>query len=113
MQGILPTLGGLILFFAMGWSVWLDWITTDQANSYTTWLIPFSPHWRVGGVFLIAFVSLVIGIVLMIIYMIVRPPFFKGEVLTRSTPTLVPDADELTSEVPVAPVDPEHPTARQ
>ncbi len=75
--------------------------------------MPFWPHWRIGGVFLIAFVSLVIGIVLMIVYMIARPPFFKGEVLTRSTPTLVPDADELTSEVPVAPADPEQPTARQ
>ncbi|HEY2175473.1 MAG TPA: APC family permease [Mycobacteriales bacterium] len=113
MQGILPTLGGLILFFAMGWSIWLDWITTDTSNSYTTWLIPFSPHWRIGGVFLIAFVSAVIGVVLMIVYMIARPPFFKGEVLTRSTPTLVPDEDALSSEVPVAPADPEHPTARQ
>jgi hypothetical protein len=49
----------------------------------------------------------------MIAYMIARPPFFRGEVLTRSTPTLVPDEDELTAEVPVAPADPEHPTARQ
>jgi hypothetical protein len=97
----------------MGWSIWLDWITTDTSNSYTTWLIPFSPHWRIGGVFLIAFVSAVIGVVLMIVYMIARPPFFKGEVLTRSTPTLVPDEDALSSEVPVAPADPEHPTARQ
>ncbi len=113
MQGILPTLGGLILFFAMGWSIWLDWITTDNSNSYTTWLIPFSPHWRIGGVFLIAFVSAVLGVVLMIAYMIVRPPFFKGEVLTRATPTLVPEDGALTAEVPTAPVDPEHPTARQ
>ena len=54
MQGILPSLGGVILFFAMGWSFWLDWKTTgDDENSYTTWLMPFSPHWRIGGVFII------------------------------------------------------------
>jgi hypothetical protein len=33
----------------------------------------------------------ILGIVLMFIYSSLRPPFFRGEVLTRSTPTLVPE----------------------
>ena len=38
MQGVIPVLGGLILFFAMGWSFYLDVKTTgdDYAASYTS-----------------------------------------------------------------------------
>jgi len=75
-------LGGVILFFAMGWSFWLDWKTTgDDANSYTTWLMPFSPHWRIGGVFLIGAVTLLLGVVLMFIWRVMAPKFFRGETL--------------------------------
>ena len=35
MQGILPSLGGVILFFAMGWSFWLDWKTTATTRTAT------------------------------------------------------------------------------
>jgi len=38
--------------------------------------------------------AVLIGIVLMFIYASLRPPFFRGEVLTRSTPTLVPETLE-------------------
>jgi len=79
MRGILPTLGGLILFFAMGWSLWLDWeTTTDQSQSYTSWLLPFSPHWRIGGVFLIGLASAVVGLVLGVVWARVRPEFFRN-----------------------------------
>jgi len=82
MQGILPSLGGAILFFAMIWSFWLDWKTTgDDENSYTTWLMPFSPHWRIGGVFLIGAVTLILGVVLMFVWRAVKPSFFRGETL--------------------------------
>jgi len=88
MQGILPVLGGLMLYFILGWSLYFYW---KPANSYTTWSMPFPPHWDIGGVFLVDVVSIVVGIVAMLVYERVRPPFFRGEVLTRSTPTLVPD----------------------
>jgi amino acid transporter len=90
MQGILPVLGGLILYFAGGWSLWADW---DYAanNSYTSWLMPFWPHWYIGGVFIIAFVAALVGLIAGIWMRFVSPGFFRKETLTRATPTLVPD----------------------
>jgi amino acid transporter len=90
MQGILPLLGGLMMYFAGGWSIWLDWdYATD--TSYTSWLLPFWPHWYIGGTFVIAFFSAVAGLIFGIYMRFYRPAFFRGETLTRATPTLVPD----------------------
>jgi amino acid transporter len=91
MQGILPALGGLLMYGAGGWSIWADWDVATQ-NSYTSWLMPFWPHWYIGGVFVIAFLSALAGLVCGIIMRFVRPAYFKKETLTRGTPTLVPDA---------------------
>ena len=88
MQGILPVIGGFMLYFILGWSLYFYW---KPVNSYTSWHMPFAPHWIIGGVFLIDVASLAIGIVAMSVYSSLRPPFFRGEVLTRSTPTLVPE----------------------
>src|ERR1700761_1113179 len=55
MQGILPLLGGLILFFLGGWSLWLDWDVATQ-NSYTMWTVP-GLGWQIGGTFVIALVA--------------------------------------------------------
>lgn len=90
MQGILPVLGGLIMYFAGGWSLWADWDYASN-NSYTSWLMPFWPHWYIGGVFLIAFVSALIGLVAGIWMRFVEPGFFRKQTLTRTTATLVPD----------------------
>ena len=49
MQGILPVLGGLLMYGAGGWSIWADW-DVASGNSYTSWLMPFWPHWYIGGV---------------------------------------------------------------
>jgi amino acid transporter len=90
MQGILPTLGGLMMYAAGGWSLWADWdVATD--NSFTSWLMPFWPHWYIGGVFVIAFLSAVAGLVAGIIMRFVAPAYWRKETLTRATPTLVPD----------------------
>jgi amino acid transporter len=90
LQGILPVLGGLIMYFAGGWSLWADW---DYAanNSFTSWLMPFWPHWYIGGVFVIAFAAAVVGLIAGIWMRFVAPGFFRKETLTRATPTLVPD----------------------
>ncbi len=88
LRGILPVLGGLMLFGALGYNLYFYWGT---GNSYTSWQMQFWPHWDIGGVFLIDFFTLVVGIVLMVAYASVRPAFFRGEVLNRDTPTLVPE----------------------
>jgi amino acid transporter len=90
MQGILPVLGGLMMYFAGGWSVWMDWDVATQ-NSYTSWTMPFWPHWEIGGVFVIAFVSALVGLIAGIWMRFVAPSFFRKETLTRATPTLVPE----------------------
>jgi amino acid transporter len=89
MRGILPLLGGLIMYFAGGWSLWEDW-DVATGNSYTSWTMPLV-HWQIGGVFVIAFVSALAGLLVGIYMRFASPAFFRKETLTRSTPTLVPD----------------------
>jgi amino acid transporter len=90
MQGILPVLGGLIMYAAGGWSIWADW-DVASANSYTSWLMPFWPHWYIGGAFLIAFISGLVGLLAGIWIRFAMPAYFRKQTLTRATPTLVPD----------------------
>ena len=59
----------------------------------TSWTMPFPPHWHIGGVFLTGVGAFLVGVVLMIIYRFVNPPFFKGQTLTRDTPVLAPEPD--------------------
>src|SRR6266567_2684818 len=54
MQGILPSLGGLILFFLGGWSIWLDY-DVATFNDYTLWTVP-GLHWQIGVFFVISVV---------------------------------------------------------
>jgi len=91
MQGILPVTGGLILYFLGGWSVWLDYDVATE-NDFTMWTVP-GIHWQIGGAFVIAVVSLIIGILFFLYCRYIKPgaPFFKKQTLTRATPTLVPD----------------------
>jgi amino acid transporter len=91
MQGILPVTGGLILFGLGGWSLWLD--IDGTKNSYTSWTLPFSPHWQIGGAFIIVFLTAIAGLLVYQYCRRVRPgaAFVKKQTLTRATPTLVPD----------------------
>jgi amino acid transporter len=90
MRGILPSLGGLIMYAAGAWSLWADW-DVATGNSYTSWLMPFWPHWYIGGAFVIAFLSALAGLIAGIWVRFAMPAFFKKETLTRATPTLVPE----------------------
>ncbi len=51
----------------------------------------------VGGVFVIGIGSLLLGVVLMVVWALVREsrPFFRGESLNRNTEVLVPEDDHL------------------
>jgi amino acid transporter len=88
LRGILPLLGGLILWFVMIWFIQYNWF--NPSNSYTTWTIP-GTHRVIGGVFVLIVASFVLGVVLLVIYRFVRPDFFLGKTLNRDTPTRVPD----------------------
>jgi amino acid transporter len=88
LRGILPLLGGLILWFCMVWFIWYNWIT--PSNSYTTWTFP-GTHKVIGGVIILIFASVVLGVVLMLVYSAVQPDFFRGKTLNRDTPTRVPE----------------------
>ncbi len=88
LRGILPLLGGLILWFVMVWFIWYNWIT--PSNSYTTWTFP-GTHKVIGGVIILIVAAVVLGVVLMLVYSAIRPDFFRGKTLNRDTPTRVPD----------------------
>jgi amino acid transporter len=88
LRGVLPLLGGLILWFVMVWFIWYNWVT--PSNSYTTWTIP-GTHKVLGGVFVLIVLSFLLGVVLLVTYRFVRPDFFQGKTLNRDTPTRVPD----------------------
>ncbi len=105
LRGILPVAGGVMLWAALGYNLWFYW---QPVNSYTGWQMTFWPHWHIGGVFLIDFFALVLGLVLMFVYAAIRPPFFRGEVLNRDTPTLVPE--DLGAEVGLFGIEPKSPT---
>jgi hypothetical protein len=89
MQGILPVLGGSILWFLGGWSVWQDW-DFATGTSYTMWTVP-GLHWQVGGVFVIVFAASVVGLLFFVFLRVAQPAFFRKQTLSRSAPTLVPD----------------------
>ncbi len=89
MQGILPLAGALMLWFLGGWSVWLDYDVATE-NDYTMWTVPWA-HWQIGGAFMIAVLSAIVGVIFFIYCRIAQPAFFKKQTLTRATPTLVPD----------------------
>jgi amino acid transporter len=96
MQGVFPFLGGLMMFGALIFSLYNDWLApSDISASYTGWHMTFPPHWAIGGVFIIGIGTFIIGIILMLIWRAVAPAFFRGETLNRSTATLVPDEDVL------------------
>jgi amino acid transporter len=87
MKGILPLLGGLIMYAAGIWALQSDWVAT---NSYTHWTVP-GLKWQIGGIFLIALCAAIVGLLGFIFMRVTAPAFFRKETLTRSTPTLVPE----------------------
>jgi len=87
MRGILPLLGGLIMYAAGIYSLQSDWVAS---NSYTSWTVP-GLRWHIGGIFFIALAAALVGLLGFIYMRVTAPAYFKKQTLTRSTPTLVPD----------------------
>jgi amino acid transporter len=100
MRGVIPGLGGVMLWFALAWSLHDDWLKpTDTTPSYTEWDVPFAPHWQIGGVFVLGVGTFVVGVILMGIWRLRAPAFFKGETLNKDTPTMVPEDAPLPTEI--------------
>ena len=89
MRGILPGLGGLLMYAAGIYALQSDWTAT---SGYTHWTVP-GLHWEIGGIFIIAFCAGLAGVLGFAYMRITAPAFFRKETLTRATPTLVPDTD--------------------
>jgi amino acid transporter len=74
MKGLLPVLGGVILFAAMIRTA-ID--SYDPEFGYTT-------YFNLGGVFVLGVGSMALGVVLMIIWNIVAPRYFGGSTLREA-----------------------------
>jgi hypothetical protein len=81
-QGVLPLIGGLILYLILGWSFWYYW---KPVNSYTQWDVF---HHEIGGTFTLDVGALLLGVILMLTMQAFRPAFFRGETLNRNSPTM-------------------------
>jgi amino acid transporter len=90
MRGILPGLGGLIMYAAGFYSLQSDWVAS---NSYTRWTVP-GLHWQIGGVFVIAALSALAGVIGFVYMRITGRAYFRRETLTRTVPVLA-FSDEL------------------
>ncbi len=88
-RGVIPFLGGVILWVLGGFSLWQDY-DFNTGTSFTQFKVP-GLHWQIGGVFVIAFLSVLVGVIFWAYLRIAQPAYFKRQTLTRSTPTLVPD----------------------
>jgi amino acid transporter len=91
MRGILPGLGGLIMYAAGLYSLQSDWVAS---NSYTMWTVP-ALHWRIGGSFIIAVLAALAGVIGFVFMRVTGPAFFRRETLTRAMPALAFDPDAL------------------
>jgi amino acid transporter len=90
-KGVLPVGGGIVLFIFFVYGAKQYW---NAAYGYSSWTLPFSPHWAIGGTFLTGIGALVLGVILMLIYRLINPPFFRGEVLNKDTPVMVLESDQ-------------------
>ena len=84
MRGVVPFLGGLILLAAFLQAAHDYWLVGPDADSTTSWRMPFPPHWAIGGIFLTGIGALVLGVVLMLVTWVFMPPFFRGETLPEA-----------------------------
>jgi amino acid transporter len=89
MRGILPALGGLIMFAAGLYSLQSDWVA---ANSYTSWTVPIL-HWQIGGIFVIAALAALAGIASFVYMRVTAPAFFRRQTLARATSERIPELE--------------------
>jgi amino acid transporter len=77
MQGVLPTLGGVLLLAAFFWA----------SKTYLDPTYGYTSIGRIGGVFLLGIGSLLLGVVLMLVWQSLSPAYFRGETLGKRDST--------------------------
>jgi amino acid transporter len=82
LRGVFPGLSAVMLFFILGWSVYYF---ADPNQSYTTWQMPFWPHWTVGGVLSIGIITAFVGLAWMLSLQRSHRAFFSGESMREGT----------------------------
>jgi len=97
-QGIMPGLSGVMLFALLGWNIYTY---CDPNQSFTTWTLPFPPHWTVGGVLIVGIVTSVVGLGCMLAMQVTRPAFFRGQ--TMHSGLSITDDDEVVRIAPDSP----------
>jgi amino acid transporter len=94
MKGLFPLMGGLLL---LGAFVIASYQYAQPDYGSTT-------LWGVGGVFIIGIGALLLGVVLMIVWNMVAPAFFRGETLPKRTASelvlVLPAFEEATVRLP-------------
>ncbi len=79
MRGLVPLLGGVMLLVIFGYGLKQyaapDWLTDSDDNNVTIF--------GVGAVAVVGIGALVLGLVLMVIWRFMAPPFFQGATLER------------------------------
>jgi amino acid transporter len=93
MRGLIPFLGGVMLFGGMILTLVQDY---KPVNSYVVFTIPGTSS-QIGWAFLLGIGSIVVGFVLMLICALVYKPFFRGETLNRDTPIFLADDAPITA----------------
>jgi amino acid transporter len=83
LRGILPVLGGVLMYAAGIYSLQSDWVAS---NSYTSWTVPLL-HWQVGGIFIIAALAALAGVASFVYMRVTAPAFFRRQTLSRGTST--------------------------
>ena len=89
MRGILPTVGGLIMFAAGRYSLQSDWVAS---NSYTRWTVP-GLQWRIGGIFIIAALAALAGLASFVYMRVTAPAFFRRQTLSRTISVRIPEME--------------------
>jgi amino acid transporter len=81
MRGVLPVAGGLIMYAAGLYSLQSDWVAS---NSYTSWTVP-GLQWQIGGIFIIAALAALAGVISFVYMRVTAPAFFRRQTLSRET----------------------------
>jgi amino acid transporter len=94
LRGVIPFLGGVMLFGGMIITIKQDW---SSDSSEVSWHMQFAPHWVIGFAFILGVGAILVGFILMFISIPIFRPFFSGQTLNRDTPIFLADDAPITA----------------